>query len=143
MNFWTKLTQKGYFRSIKEKKNQNYHLIIHIRITYRVLNFSFKKNKIFWNKFFPQKILPVKNEQYHKILHIRISLSTKFQLKLTILIFWTNFTWKRCFWSKKEKVKIANELWIFELVYVTNLSLKWRFWFFGSNLPKRGIFGQD
>ena len=31
------------------------------------------------------------------ILHIRISLGTKFQLKLIILSFWTNFTQKRYF----------------------------------------------
>ena len=29
LNFWIKLTQKGYFRS---KKNENYHRILHIQI---------------------------------------------------------------------------------------------------------------
>ena len=34
LNFWTKSTQKGYFRSKKkkEKKKENYHRIPHIRI---------------------------------------------------------------------------------------------------------------
>ena len=38
-----------------------------------------------------------KNEHYHLILHVRISLDTKFQLKLTTLIFWTKFTQKEYF----------------------------------------------
>ena len=29
LNFWIKLTQKGYFRT---KKNENYHRILHIQI---------------------------------------------------------------------------------------------------------------
>ena len=47
----------------------------------------------------PQSIL-----QRHWILHIRISLGTKFQLKLTNLIFWTKFAQKGCFRSKTEKL---------------------------------------
>ena len=35
-----------------------------------------------------------KSEPYYLILHIQISLSTKFQLKLTILIFLTKFVQK-------------------------------------------------
>ena len=36
LNFWTKSTQKGYFRSKerkKKKKNENRHLVLHIRIS--------------------------------------------------------------------------------------------------------------
>ena len=29
LNFWIKLTQKGYFRT---KKNENYHRILHVQI---------------------------------------------------------------------------------------------------------------
>ena len=36
-----------------------------------------------------------KSEHHHLILHIRIGLGTKFQLKLTILFFWTKFTKKK------------------------------------------------
>ena len=53
----------------------------------------------------PRKM--VKNRKikhHHWILHIQISLGTKFQWKLTILIFLTRFTQKRFFWSKIEKV---------------------------------------
>ena len=45
-----------------------------------------------------------KIEHHHCIPLIQISLGTKFQLKLTILIFLTTFTQKRFFWSKTEKV---------------------------------------
>ena len=30
LNFWTKLTQKGYFHSKKEEKNENHHQVLHI-----------------------------------------------------------------------------------------------------------------
>ena len=40
-----------------------------------------------------KRILPIENrktEHHHRVFHIRISLNTKFQLKLTLLTFWTN-----------------------------------------------------
>ena len=49
-------------------------------------------------------------------MQIRISLGTNFQLKLTILIFWTKITQKGYFWSKRKKVNIPFEFWIFELI---------------------------
>ena len=45
---------------------------------------------------------------------------TKFDLKLTILIFWTKFGQKGCFKFKREKVNIISEFCIFELVYITH-----------------------
>ena len=66
---------------------------------------------------------------------------TKFQLKLTILIFRTIFAqkgyfqsktekvnttmekWKKWTWSQMEKVNITIEFWIYELVLVPNVSL--------------------
>ena len=51
------------------------------------------------------------------MLHIQISFGTKFQLKLTILIFCTKFIQKGYFRSKTEKVNITIEFSIFELVY--------------------------
>ena len=44
-----------------------------------------------------------KSEHHHRILNIQNSLGTKFQLKLTILNFWTKLTQKGYFQSKKEK----------------------------------------
>ena len=57
------------------------------------------------------------------LFHIQISLDTKFQLKLTNLICWTKFALKGYFQSKIEKVSIAIELCLFELVQVPNFSL--------------------
>ena len=48
---------------------------------------NFAQKTCFWSK-------TEKNEHHHWILHIRISLGTKFQLKLTILIFWIEFVQK-------------------------------------------------
>ena len=44
-------------------------------------------------------------------MHLRISLGTKFQLKLTIVIFWTKFTQKGYFWQETEKVNNNIEYW--------------------------------
>ena len=47
-----------------------------------------------------------------------MNLGTKFQLKLTIFIFWAKFTQKRYFWSKREKVNTTIEFCKFELVNI-------------------------
>ena len=78
-----------------------------------------------------------KNEQHHWILHIRITLSTKFQLKLRILIIWTKFTQKGWSRSKALKMNTTLELYIFELVFIWNFSLNLQFWLFGLIFPKR------
>ena len=92
-----------------------------------------------------RRVFPVKNEkseQHHWILHIRISLGTKFSLKLTILIFWTKFAEKEYFRLKTKKVNIPIEFCIFDLVYVSSLTLNWPLWFFGANFPKKSISGR-
>ena len=58
------------------------------------------------------------------------------------MISWVKFSQKGCFWSQTEKVNITTEFCVFELVYVPNFSLNWQIWFFGPNLPKKGISGQ-
>ena len=89
LNFWIKLTQKGYFRT---KKYENYLRILHIQIN---LDSKFQLQQFWFLKKFPKKsILPVeitKNEHNYWVLHIQISRSTNFQLKLTVAIFWTKF----------------------------------------------------
>ena len=62
-------------------------------------------------------------EHHHRILHNLNRLGTKFQLKLTILNFWTKFAKKWYFQSKKEKVNITTEFCIFELAQVPNFNL--------------------
>ena len=87
-----------------------------------------------------KRVFPVKNRKsdYHDwILHI--SHGTKLHFKLTVLNFGTKFAQKGCFWSKAEKVNTTTEFCIFKLVLMPNLSLNWQFWFFGPNLPKKGI----
>ena len=49
--------------------------------------------------------------------------------------FWT----KLAGWKKK-KVNTTIEFCIFELVKKPNFILNWQFWFFGPNLPKKGIY---
>ena len=118
-------------------------------------NFSLNWQFWFFEPNFHKKVFTIENrksEHHHGILHIWISLGTKFQLKLTILIFltrngksvWWNFSsnwqfWfldqlcpKRYFWSKTEKVSttyVLNMWW--------NFSSNWQFWFLDQLCPKR------
>ena len=62
---------------------------------------------------------------------------------MTISIFWTNFAQKGYFHTKTKKLNISIEFCMFELVQVPNFSLKWQFWFFGTNLPKKGVSTQN
>ena len=55
--------------------------------------------------------------------------------------FWTKFTQEKYWSSKTEKVYITIESCIFRLVLVPNSSLNWQFWFFLSDLPKKGFSG--
>ena len=90
----------------------------------------------------PKTVFPLenrKNEHHHWIMHIEISLSTIFQLKLIILIFWTKLNPKGYFWLKIEKMNTTIKFCIFELVEVPDFSSNWQFWIFGPNLPKKGI----
>ena len=66
----------------------------------------------------PEKGLKQKSKHHHRILDIRNSISTKFQLILTILNFWTKLTQKGYLQPKKvkQKTKITIEFYIFELV---------------------------
>ena len=49
--------------------------------------------------------------------------------------------WKRVFtvYNKKKKVNTTIEFYIFKIFLVPNFSLSWQFWFFGLNLPKKGV----
>ena len=89
-SFWPDLPKKG-FSSLKKKKWTLliFYIILHIQIS---LAQNISWNWQFWffrtnllNKVFPVKKL--KSEHHHWIQHILISLDTKFQLKLTILIY--------------------------------------------------------
>ena len=75
-------------------------------------SFSLKQQVWFFGLYFAQKeLLPVKNRKrvhHHWILYNLISLGTKFQLKLTILNFWTKFIQKLCFQSGGKKEASLN-----------------------------------
>ena len=61
---------------------------------------------------------------HSSIFHIQISLSTNFQLKLTIAIFWNKFGKKGSYFqSKTDEINTIIEFCIFELVFVTNVTL--------------------
>ena len=101
----------------------------------------------FWDKFPKKGIPPVKNtKKWTSLLnlHIWIGLSTNFQLKLTIAIFWAKFAKKiTCFQSKTDKIDTTIEFCVFELVFASNFTLNKQFWIFGQNLPKKDIYGQN
>ena len=121
------------FRSETEKVNTATEFCI-FELIY-VLNFSINWHFWFFGPNLPKKCFwskSQKREHRHWMLHIRISLGTKFQLKLTVLIFWTKFA---------QKVNIMIEFCIFEIVYVPNFSLNWQVGFFWPNLPKKCVSG--
>ena len=59
------------------------------------------------NRFFGQNFQKISTTEFglhqRQILHVRNSLGTKFQVKLTILKFWSKITQKEHFRSKKEE----------------------------------------
>ena len=141
LNFWTNFAQKGCFRS----KTVEVDITVEFYIFKLVLVPSFSLNWQFW---FFRPDLPKKDISSQKqknraspLSSENLNLGTKFQLKLTILNFWTKFAQKGYFRSKMEEVNMTTEFFIFKVVSVLNFSLNWQFWFFKPNLPKKGIFG--
>ena len=98
----------------------------------------------FWTKFAQERYgQNRKSEHHHWIPLIQISLGTKFQLKLTILIFWPDLS-KKGFSGLKQKKWIPHIFYIIlhiQISQVRNFSWNWQFSFFGSNLHK-DVFGQ-
>ena len=128
---WTKFSQKECFRSKTEKVNTTNEFFIFELF----LVISFSLNMTFF--YFFNQICS--NSEHHRwILDFRNSLDTKFQLKLTILIFWTKFAKKGYFQSKAEKLNITIEFCIFELVQEPNFSASTDiFYFLDQVCPKR------
>ena len=68
-------------------------------------DFSLKQQFWFFEPSLPKRVFPVKNKkrEHHRwIVHIQVSLDTKFQLKITVLIFWTEYAQKWYFQTKME-----------------------------------------
>ena len=70
-----------------------------------------------------------------------MSVGTKFQLKQTILIFWTKYAQQGH--SNTEKVNITIEFSMFELIYVSNFTFNKQFWILEPNSPKKVIPGSN
>ena len=93
-------TKGSYFQSKTDKLNIAIEFCIFELVF--VSNFTSKKFK-FLDQIYQRKIFIFKNrksEYHHWIPRIQISLVTKFQFKLTTLIFLSRFTQKKFFWSK-------------------------------------------
>ena len=92
LNFWTKLTQNGFFRT--KKKIEIYHRILHIPINLDS-KFQFQQTILNFGTNFQKKYTSgqkhTKNEHHYWILHSQISQGTNFHLKLKIAVFWTIF----------------------------------------------------
>ena len=114
--FWTIFAQKGYYLYKTEKLNTTIEFCIFK--LFLAPNFSLNWKFWFFGPHLTKKGISnhkQKSEHHHWILHIWISLSTKFQVKLTVLIFWNKFALKGYFQSKTEEVNITIEFCIFGL----------------------------
>ena len=78
-----------------------------------------------------------KNEHHHWILYIRISLSTKFQLKLTVLLFLDQICPKKVFPSQNRKSEHHNWILHVRISRGTKFQLKLAILIFGTYLLKK------
>ena len=90
-------------------------------------------------------IINKKSKHHHWNLHIWISVSTKFQLKLTILILWNKFAQKEHFQSKKERMNIPmNSAYSDWSKCLISLGTKFRFkqtiLYFGTKFAQNSCF---
>ena len=129
---WTKFNSKEYIWLELEKGERNEFCI------FEISRYQNSTSRIkFISKGYSQSKAEKVNSIHHWILHIQIRLGTKFQFKLTFLIFWTKFAQNGYFQSKSEKMKTTIKSCIFKSVYVPNLSLNWKFFYFWPNLPNK------
>ena len=137
--FWTKFAKKGsYFLSKTNKIDTTVEFcIFELVFVYQISLWT--NNFEFWDQICPRQIFILNNrksELHHWILIIQISLGTKFQFKLTILIFLT----RRGFSGLKQKKWTPHIFYIILHIQISlarNFSSNWQFSFFGSNLHKK------
>ena len=106
-DFLDQICPEGVF-SVENKKFKHRHWLLHI-----ILGQNLPKKDIVRRQM-------EKGEHHQWIVHIWISLSPKFQLELTILIFWTKFVEKGYFWFKTKKSRFCVGPW--SLLAVLNFS---------------------
>ena len=126
LNFWIKLTQKGYFLT---KKKKNYHRIQHIQILDS--KFQLQQKVLIFGTNYQKKYISRKHKKRTSLQFFIFELpilSTAFQLKLTITIFQTKLAKKGSYFqSKTDKIDNIIEFCIFELVFVSNFTLNKQF----------------
>ena len=108
-----------------------------------VLNVSWNWQFICFGPTLPKKCFPSRTQKVKTTIeshHTGINLGSEFQLKLTVVIFWTIFEQKVCFPSKIEKVKTTIEFCIFKLVLVPNFRWNWQFWPFFQKFVQKVCF---
>ena len=81
-----------------------------------------------------------KNEHHHWILHVRISVGAKFQLKVTILMFWTEFAHKGYFHSKTKKNEHHHWILHVRISLGTKFQLKMTILIFWTKFAQKGYF---
>ena len=117
--FWTKVNEKR----VLPNKNEKVSTTNEFCIFKLVLAPNFTLNSFeFYDQMFPKMVFLVQNwkSSHHIwILHIRLRLGSKFQLELTILIFWTKFA--QNWYSKKLHVCISP----WSLLIILNVFARW------------------
>ena len=94
---------------------------------------------VFWIKFDLKDCSGLKQKKLSQPLNSAYSKKSRYQISVQTnnFGFMDQIFLKRVFTTKN--VNTTTKFYIFELVQVTNFSLNWQFWFFGPNLPERGI----
>ena len=98
---------------------------------------------LFFGPNFTKKVFQIWNRNNwhrHWILDTRINLGTKFQLKLIILIFKTNFSQKGYFWSKTEKREKQHWILHIRITLGTNVYYKQTVLNFLIKFAQKGYF---
>ena len=117
LTFWSIFSPKGYFILKTKKMNITLNSACSNYSSYQILTstdkFDFFDQICTKRRFAPGN---KKRESHHWIPHIRISLGSKFQHKVTIVIFPTKFAQKGNLHSKTKKENNIIEFRIFELV---------------------------
>ena len=133
--FGTNLPPTGsYFQSKTDKIDTTIEFCIFELVFLSNLTLN---NFEFLDQTCPRKILMVKNrkiEHHHFIPHIQVSLGTKFQLKLTILIFIDQIYRLK---QKKWTPHIFYIILHIQISLVRNFSSNWQFYFLDQICTKR------
>ena len=135
MDFWTKLTQKGYFWSTKEK-NRSHHPLSIFEVVL-ILRFSFNKQYWFFETNFEKKEYFCSKKKLKNItieIFIFELFKFKFQYKLTIFIFLDQICPSEVF--PVQNRKSGQQLWILHIPISLDIKVNFKhpFFVFGTKL---------